>query len=90
MRQIRSRYKILCASLGVRPRLQPAEIDAEQPIDVDADMNMNMEQDADTETVKNGEAIALKQRVAPGSSIPVWKVDRTGAKKPVTNQDLDF
>lgn len=51
---------------------------------------MNMENDAHPEVVKSGEPVALKQRVAPGSSIPVWKLDRTGAKKPVTNQDLDF
>ncbi|KAF5312537.1 hypothetical protein D9619_002470 [Psilocybe cf. subviscida] len=88
VRQIRSRYKILCASLGVRPRLQPAEVDSEQPTDLDADMTM--ESDTDSGIVKSGESVALKQRVAPGSSIPVWKLDRTGAKRPVTNQDLDF
>ena len=32
----------------------------------------------------------IGQRVAPGSAIPVWKLDNTGAKKPVTNQDLSF
>ncbi|KAF9478903.1 DUF1715-domain-containing protein [Pholiota conissans] len=77
LRQIRSRYKVLCAALGVRPRLRAADVgDAE---------DAGVEMDADEEM--NGVA---SQRVAPGSSIPVWKLDSAGAKKPVTNQDLSF
>ena len=29
-------------------------------------------------------------RTTPGSAIPVWKIDKRGMKKPVTNQDLSF
>jgi len=29
-------------------------------------------------------------KVAADSAIPIWKLDKTGAKKPVTNQDLNF
>jgi len=29
-------------------------------------------------------------RTTVGSSIPVWKIDKNGMKKPVTNQDLSF
>jgi hypothetical protein len=29
-------------------------------------------------------------RTTPGSAIPVWKIDKSGMKKPVTNQDLSF
>ena len=80
LRQIRSRYKVLCASLGVRPRLYSAEpTDLDDKSAVDAEM-----EDAADSAVGS-------QRVAPGSAIPVWKLDtNTGVKKPVTNQDLSF
>ena len=72
LRQIRSRYKVLCSSLGVRPRLQSAEVAAME----DNEDRMD-EDDAPT-------------RTTAGSSIPVWKIDKNGMKKPVTNQDLSF
>lgn len=79
MRQIRSRYKVLCASLGQRPRLHSAEsTDLSDKSLVDTEM-----EDASGSTVGS-------QRVAPGSAIPVWKLDNAGVKKPVTNQDLSF
>lgn len=78
LRQIRSRYKVLCASLGVRPRLRSAEA---------PDLDDKSQVDNEMEDAVGG---TIGQRVAPGSAIPVWKLDNTGAKKPVTNQDLSF
>jgi hypothetical protein len=76
LRQIRSRYKVLCASLGVRPRLRAAG-GAE-----DAGAGAA---GVDEETMHGAGG------GAPGSAIPVWKLDSaTGAKTPVTNQDLSF
>ena len=63
----------------MRPRLRAADVgDAEEA---------GVEMDADADEEMNGVG---SQRVAPGSSIPVWKLDSAGAKKPVTNQDLSF
>lgn len=65
-RQIRSRYRALCSSLGIRPRLQTA-------------------------SSQTSESEMSEVRVALGSSIPVWKIDKkTGSKSAVTNMDLDF
>jgi hypothetical protein len=76
LRQIRSRYKVLCASLGVRPRLRAAG-GAE-----DAGAGAGVDEQMTTHGAAGG---------APGSAIPVWKLDSaTGAKTPVTNQDLSF
>jgi hypothetical protein len=72
LRQIRSRYKVLCSSLGVRPRLQSAEVVAME------DKEDRMDEDD------------VPTRTTAGSSIPVWKIDKNGMKKPVTNQDLSF
>ncbi|KAF8971873.1 hypothetical protein BDZ97DRAFT_1650504 [Flammula alnicola] len=77
LRQIRSRYKVLCSSLGVRPRLQSSDVAALEARSQDTEM--------DDVIPSNG-----SQRATPGSAIPVWKIDNTGAKKPVTNQDLSF
>jgi len=74
LRQIRSRYKVLCSSLGVRPRLQSAEVAAME----DKESPDRMDEDE------------VPTRTTPGSAIPVWKIDKRGMKKPVTNQDLSF
>lgn len=59
--QIRSRYKALCSTLGIQPRLcsstELEHSDIKHPKD---------------------------------SAIPIWKLDKTGTKKSVTNQDLSF
>ncbi|PPQ76689.1 hypothetical protein CVT26_004473 [Gymnopilus dilepis] len=84
LRQIRSRYKVLCSSLGVRPRLVSAETldDQGQADDIQMD---------DASNAQDGSLLQSRsQRVAPGSSIPVWKIDNAGIRKPVTNQDLNF
>ncbi|KAF8893719.1 hypothetical protein CPB84DRAFT_1682878 [Gymnopilus junonius] len=82
--QIRSRYKVLCSSLGVRPRLLPAESLEDQGQKEDAQMvDATIGQDSPPSQVD-------PQRVAPGSSIPVWKLDNAGVRKPVTNHDLNF
>ena len=84
LRQIRSRYKVLCSSLGVRPRLVSAEsLDGQGQAD---DIQMD-----DASNAQDGSLLQSRsQRVAPGSSIPVWKIDNAGMRKPVTNQDLNF
>ncbi|KDR85901.1 hypothetical protein GALMADRAFT_52033 [Galerina marginata CBS 339.88] len=82
--QIRSRYKVLCSSLGVRPRLQSsseaATLDSTQ-----AQIDAEMGDDASSSMPTDG-----SQPQPRGSSIPVWKIDNTGFRKPVTNQDLSF
>ncbi|PPQ69476.1 hypothetical protein CVT25_002040 [Psilocybe cyanescens] len=102
LRQIRSRYKMLCTSLGVRPRLRSSSELASSSND---DSKNNDIEDAEMSDEEQGNANAnahtaeqqqrrpgstLSPRVAPGSAIPVWKIDNAGLKKPVTNQDLDF
>ena len=35
--------------------------------------------------------VGKENRIAPGSSIPVWKIDKaTGTRKAVTNLDLSY
>ncbi|CAA7264978.1 unnamed protein product [Cyclocybe aegerita] len=85
-RQIRSRYKALCSSLGVRPRLLSAEIAALDREDgspsPQEDTGMNLDHDGGD---------GMGKRMAKGSVIPVWKIDNaTGTRKAVTNQDLNF
>ncbi|KIM35588.1 hypothetical protein M413DRAFT_449638 [Hebeloma cylindrosporum] len=77
LRQIRSRYKVLCSSLGVRPRLQSAEVAA-------------MEDKEEDDTRMEEDEVRTPTRGTLGSAIPVWKIDKNGMKKPVTNQDLSF
>ena len=71
LRQIRSRYKALCSTLGVHPRLRSSSKSADEETLGDSDMQVDT-------------------KVAADSAIPIWKLDKTGAKKPVTNQDLNF
>ncbi|KAJ3500045.1 hypothetical protein NLJ89_g9964 [Agrocybe chaxingu] len=85
-RQIRSRYKALCSSLGVRPRLLSAEIAALDREDGSASPREDTGMDLDLDS-----GDGMGKRVAKGSAIPVWKIDNaTGARKAVTNQDLNF
>ncbi|KAH9486161.1 hypothetical protein JR316_0000225 [Psilocybe cubensis] len=91
LRQIRSRYKMLCTSLGVRPRLR-SSTDLAANDDKNNIEDAGMSDDDASRDVRTPErpGSTLPQRVAPGSAIPVWKIDNAGVKKPVTNQDLDF
>ncbi|KAF8805328.1 hypothetical protein BYT27DRAFT_7193063 [Phlegmacium glaucopus] len=73
LRQIRSRYKALCSTLGVLPRLRSAGEDTDEDIPGDLDMQVDK-----------------SSKITAESAIPIWKLDKTGAKKPVTNQDLSF
>ncbi|KAF8814842.1 DUF1715-domain-containing protein [Phlegmacium glaucopus] len=73
LRQIRSRCKALCSTLGIHPRLRSTSEDAEEEIQGDLDMQVDK-----------------SSKIAADSAIPIWKIDKTGAKKPVTNQDLSF
>jgi hypothetical protein len=94
-RQIRSRYKALCSCLSVRPRMQPASSAtppggtvplAESSSGADPDMQID-EQDGSLPSTDT----RLPNRVAPGSAIPVWKIDKkSGLKSAVTNMDLSF
>ncbi|KAF4611927.1 hypothetical protein D9613_004366 [Agrocybe pediades] len=88
-RQIRSRYKILCSSLGVRPRLSSSSEASAALLDgagPSADMDVDDEDDEKREA-----SSSTASRVTPlRSSIPVWKIDSSGVKKPVTNEDLNF
>jgi hypothetical protein len=71
--QIRSRYKALCSTLGVHPRLRLSSQARDEENLGDSDMQVDN--------------LPLKKKE---SAIPIWKLDKTGAKKPVTNQDLSF
>ena len=71
LRQIRSRYKALCSTLGVHPRLHSSSQVAADETLGDLDMQVDKPSKVD-------------------SAIPIWKLDKTGAKIPVTNQDLSF
>ncbi|KAF9528106.1 hypothetical protein CPB83DRAFT_854888 [Crepidotus variabilis] len=76
-RQIRSRYKVLCSCIGVRPRLQAISEGAGTNEEVDEIDQSGMDIDANI--------------TAGGSSIPVWKIDKaTGRRSAVTNQDLNY
>jgi hypothetical protein len=68
--QIRSRYKALCSTLGVHPRLQSSSQVADEGKLEGSDMQVD--------------------KLSKDSAIPIWKLGKTGAKKPVTNQDLSF
>ncbi|KIK02225.1 hypothetical protein K443DRAFT_677756 [Laccaria amethystina LaAM-08-1] len=70
LRQIRSKYKILCSNLGVRPRLIASGQTPSQD---------HEEGDVDPDDI-------------PGqkSHLPVWKIEKGNAPKPVTNQDLTY
>jgi len=71
VRQIRSRYKALCSTLGVHPRLHSSsEVAADETL---GDLDMQVDKPSKVD-----------------SAIPIWKLDKTGAKIPVTNQDLSF
>ena len=86
-RQIRSRYKALCSSLGVRPRVQVATSNSPASILPE----LEQEESDDVTDLPEMSGISQNNRVAPGSSIPVWKIDkRTGSKSAVTNMDLSF
>ena len=88
-RQIRSRYKALCSSLGVRPRVQIAT--SNSPASILPELEQEDVTDLPEMTGGGGEIISQNNRVAPGSSIPVWKIDKkTGSKSAVTNMDLSF
>lgn len=58
----------------MRPRLQSAEVAAME----DIDSSDKMDEDE------------VPTRSTPGSAIPVWKIDKSGMKKPVTNLDFSF
>ena len=80
-RQIRSRYKALCSRLGVRSRIRAAS---------DSDTSLDGEEkDVDTDVLSGSQSDY--HRAAPGSFIPVWKVDQTsGIRTKVTNMDLSY
>ncbi|KAF8167201.1 hypothetical protein B0H34DRAFT_680787 [Crassisporium funariophilum] len=75
-RQIRSRYRALCSTLGVRPRLRSSE--AVTP------------DERKTDDVEMGDEEDQSGQQKSKSVIPVWKLDNAGMKKPVTNEDLNF
>ena len=77
--QIRSRYKALCSTLGVHPRLWSSSEAAEEK----AVGNSNIHGD------KPSKVTAAAAVVDP-AHIPVWKLDKTGIKKTATSQDLSF
>jgi len=101
LRQIRSRYKALCACLGVRPRLLLASAASPSPAldgsSTEAEPGLQVDDDDDDDGASRaGSSTATTTigqddgRVA-GSAIPVWKVDgRSGLKSAVTNVDLSF
>jgi hypothetical protein len=83
-RQIRSRYKALCSALSVRPRVRVATSSVPELEQEESDVT-------DLPEMGGGEIMSQNNRVAPGSSIPVWKIDKkTGSKSAVTNMDLSF
>ena len=102
-RQIRSRYKALCACLGVRPRMHlaasspppPSTPTTPLPTEAEADLQID-DHDHDDErhpASRAGSTRIVHDRapVAPGSAIPVWKIDgKSGLKSAVTNMDLTF
>ena len=77
--QIRSRYKALCSTLGVHPRLLSSSEAAEEKDMGDSDMQED-----------KSSKVAAAATAADPAHIPVWKLDKTGTKKMVTNQDLSF
>ena len=85
-RQIRSRYKVLCSCLGVRPRMRVAS-SSESGVSTAPD---GEEEDVDTD-VLSGSQDDSENRTVQGSSIPVWKFDQTsGMRTKVTNMDLSY
>ena len=81
-RQIRSRYKLLCATLGVRPTLRAADGSAPSP-DRPASDDL-----ADTE-MGNAAAAGTTTRAKPERT-KVWTVHDPRADKPLGGTELSF
>lgn len=94
-RQIRSRYKALCACLGVRPRLQLASTGASPPGETvplpESSTQARPEMHIDGEDQDVSQLSPIPHRIAAGSAIPAWKIDKkSGLKNAVTNMDLSY
>ena len=95
-RQIRSRYKALCSCLSVPPRIQLVST-APPPLDggtvplPESSIEAELDTQKDDLDLSRPSSIRLPNRIAPGSAIPVWKIDqKSGLKSAVTNMDLSF
>ncbi|KAF9055689.1 hypothetical protein BJ165DRAFT_1427994 [Panaeolus papilionaceus] len=102
-RQIRSRYKALCSTIGVRPRVHTASDsnpDSQDGVEDELDSLAKQGQGSRVEGnnvegggqgAEEGGDMRMSATGARGKGfIPVWKVDEKGEKKKVTNMDLSF